>query len=48
MMEHIYDGERCTWCGVNMYDALLYGPERCSRTEPIRYTTESTPELEHE
>lgn len=40
--EHIFDGERCTHCGVNVYDSYIYGPEHCAR-EPITYTTE-TPE----
>lgn len=43
-MEHLFDGERCTFCMVNIYDDMLYGPDEpnCQR-EPIAYTTESDP-----
>lgn len=23
---HVFDGERCIHCGVNVYDSMLYGP----------------------
>jgi len=26
---HWYHGERCVYCRVNYYDAMLYGPEEC-------------------
>lgn len=38
--EHIFDGERCVHCGVNVYDSYIYGPDFCDR-EPITYTTET-------
>lgn len=42
--DHVYDGERCIRCGVNCYDAILYGPELCpgkSGAPPLVYTTSS-------
>ena len=42
--EHVYDGERCTYCGVNMYDIGIYpdAPEGClADREPVVYTTET-------
>lgn len=44
-MEHMYDGERCVFCNVNIYDAYLYeDPERCIDREPVRYSTETKEE----
>lgn len=39
-VEHTFDGERCTHCGINVYD---WDDERCVPHEPVAYTTESTP-----
>jgi hypothetical protein len=41
---HIFDGERCVFCNVNIYDDMIYGPSDCVDHEPIRFTTE-TPAL---
>lgn len=39
---HVYDGERCVFCGVNIHDDALYGPYLCDRAEgTFVYTTES-------
>ena len=39
-MYHIYDGERCYWCGVNIYDAFLYDEtEECYGRVPAEYTS---------
>ena len=40
--KHAYDGERCVWCGINIYDAAEDDP--CVDHEPITYTTETKPE----
>lgn len=26
---HVFDGERCIHCGVNVYDSYIYGPDDC-------------------
>jgi hypothetical protein len=36
--KHAYDGERCVWCGINIYDAAEDDP--CVDHEPITYTTD--------
>lgn len=41
MKEHIFDGERCDECGVNIYDSMIYGPEWCSRDTDLTYTSQS-------
>lgn len=39
--DHVYEGERCAFCGVNMYDSMLHEDQpRCPR-EPITYTVET-------
>lgn len=38
---HVFAGERCIYCDVNVYDDDLYGPFECVEREPITYTTES-------
>lgn len=38
---HVYDGERCTFCGVNVNDQAIYGATPCIDREPITYTTET-------
>lgn len=38
---HVYDGERCLHCNVNVYDNMIYGPFECTRTTSISYTTET-------
>jgi hypothetical protein len=36
---HVYDGERCVNCKVNVYDNDIYGPFECKSHEPMQYTT---------
>ena len=38
---HVYDGERCINCTVNVYDDMIYGPFECVPREPMSYTTET-------
>jgi hypothetical protein len=38
--KHAYDGERCVWCGINIYDAAEDDP--CVDHEPITYTSDAT------
>lgn len=42
-VEHTYENgdERCTYCGVNVYDAMMYGPETCTPYPSVNYTTET-------
>ena len=35
---HTFDGERCVYCGINIYDSFN---DPCVDHEPIAYTTES-------
>lgn len=43
VQEHVFEGERCTFCNVNVYDTDLDDvPERCEREELMSYTTQST------
>jgi hypothetical protein len=37
--QHLFEGERCVFCGVNVYD--IPADEPCEPHPPIRYTTES-------
>lgn len=42
--KHVYDGERCIHCGVNIYDQYIYGPvdeSDCIERAPMVYTTET-------
>lgn len=42
MNEHLYVGERCIYCDVNVYDNDIYGPFDCMwDREPMTYTTET-------
>lgn len=44
VQRHVYDGERCIHCGINIYDQWIYGPEDesdCVDREPMTYTTET-------
>ncbi len=42
MKAHIfYNGERCQYCHVNIYDERIYGPNECVERETIRYRTET-------
>jgi len=44
---HVYDGERCIHCNVNIYDQWIYGAEDesdCIDREPMKYTTETSKE----
>jgi hypothetical protein len=36
---HVYDGERCIHCGVNVYDCTCENDECCNEREPMTYTT---------
>ena len=38
---HVYDGERCLFCGVNIYDDAIYGPFECVKRPGYIYTTET-------
>jgi hypothetical protein len=41
---HIYSGERCEFCNVNIYDNYLYGPFPCTaerEAQTLVYTTET-------
>lgn len=38
---HVYDGERCVNCNVNVYDDGIYGPFPCVPHEPMRYSTQT-------
>lgn len=38
---HIYDGERCIFCNVNVYDEGMYGPDLCVPREPLLFSTET-------
>lgn len=38
---HVYDGERCIHCGVNVYDCDCPNDECCNEREPMVYTTET-------
>lgn len=38
---HVYDGERCVNCNVNVYDNDIYGPYSCVPHKPMIYTTET-------
>jgi hypothetical protein len=38
---HTYDGERCIFCNVNIYDDGIYGPFECVQREGYIYTTET-------
>lgn len=42
---HVFDGERCIHCGVNVYDCEHENDECCNERDPMVYTTEtdSTP-----
>lgn len=44
---HVYEGERCLFCNVNIYDQWIYGAEDesdCADREPMSYTTETPKE----
>lgn len=44
---YFFEGERCMYCNVNMYDAMIYDddPEDCPvEREPVKYTTETPAE----
>lgn len=48
VVRHVYEGERCIYCNVNIYDQWIYGAEDesdCVDREPMVYTTE-TPEAD--
>lgn len=38
---HVFDGERCIHCNVNVYDDGIYGPFKCTEREPHVHTTET-------
>lgn len=41
---HVYDGERCIHCGVNIYDQWIYGADDesdCNDREPMAHTSQS-------
>ncbi len=38
---HIYEGERCLFCNVNVYDNMIYGPWQCVPHKPLTHTTET-------
>lgn len=38
---HVYDGERCIHCGVNVYDCEHENDECCNERDPMVYTTET-------
>jgi len=41
---HYYEGERCIYCGVNIYDQWIYGAvdeSDCVEREPMVYTSEA-------
>lgn len=40
-VQHNYDGERCEFCGQNIYDVAIYGPEECTPHPLMTYTTET-------
>ena len=37
--DHVYENERCVFCGVNNNDNSIYGPFTCN--PPEKYTTET-------
>ena len=43
--QHLFDGERCDFCGVNMYDIDIYPgcTDECVPHPLIRFTTETPP-----
>lgn len=47
MKRHVYEGERCIFCNVNIYDQWIYGAEDesdCVEREPMTYTSETPTE----
>lgn len=38
---HVYEGERCIHCGVNVYDCEHENDECCNEREPMAYTSET-------
>lgn len=38
---HIYECERCIFCGVNVYDQMCYGDTPCTPREPFAFTSET-------
>lgn len=38
---HMFDGERCIHCNVNVYDCSCENDECCNEREPIKYTSET-------
>ena len=45
---HLYDGERCTFCGVNIHDAGLSAPDKCVDHEPVAYRTDTPAKQDRE
>lgn len=44
MQNHVFsveECERCMFCGVNVYDDILYGPFECVDREPMTWRSES-------
>lgn len=38
---HVFEGERCIHCNVNVYDCDCENDECCNEREPMTYTSET-------
>lgn len=46
--EHVYDGERCRYCNVNIYDVHGESEEKCHADRALISFTSQSENYEHE